>query len=99
MTKTMTTSEQKVASARGMFEAMRHQRDKAQAGLDAAQAEIRRQRDRADRAERDLDSTNAIIEGVVQALTEAPDECDPDSVVAALSRRLLIASIRSEATA
>lgn len=27
-----------------MFEAMRHQRDKAQAGLDAAQAEIRRQR-------------------------------------------------------
>lgn len=47
----MNKTEQKISTARGMFEAMRHQRDKAQAGLDAAQAEIRRLRARAEKAD------------------------------------------------
>lgn len=60
-------------------------------------ADLCAQRDRADRAERDLDSTNAIVEGVVQALTEAPEECDAASVIAALNLRLLITRVSTEA--
>jgi hypothetical protein len=58
------------------------------------------ERDRADRAEAALDETNALIEGVVQALEEEPEACDAGSIIAALNIRLRFDAIReSEATA
>lgn len=65
-----------------------------------AAAALAAERDRADRAEAALDETNALIEGVVQALEEEPEACDAGSIIAALNIRLRFDAIRkSEATA
>lgn len=87
----MNKTEQKVATARGMFEAMRHQRDKAQAGLDAAQAEIRRLRTRAETAEARV----ARVRDEVSAYRQAGAS---DLVPVASAGVLLLALIDGDAT-